>query len=107
VPAPLLARLDAAFARNPDPDAIQKSINRKGWVRVHTLTQEEYDTYLGNDVHICYDRDGRDWTYCASSSGNGLYKAPSWQHMLAPRSFSDNHWMILASEFDGKLPCQV
>jgi hypothetical protein len=102
----LLQRLDAAYTKSPDPDAIQKSLLAKGWRKGHNLSQREWDElregtivigYFWNDIFLL----------CSSGQEKPGHFTPrntqSWY--AANDALNSSHWVIPAEEyFEGSQP---
>jgi hypothetical protein len=102
----LFEKLDAAYARNPDPDAVAKSFGRGGWVKCSEISRNFFEEnkrvpyVIGVfnpetlELRSISGKGARGWyfTHCASSWGSFI-------STLSRAAGGGHYWMIPQSEY--------
>ncbi len=102
MPAPLLSRLDAAYAKNPDPDAIQRTFQPKGWIPCKGMTREQHAVLHDRYAALVTHNEGttRPWYLVQSQRWRFWF-----DHEFTTGGDWDNAYVIPIEEFeDGVWP---
>jgi len=101
----LIQRLNEAYARNPDPDAIQKAVWPSTWIRCNSITPEFFEAEKNNDwvvknfevsgLHVFHGvKHNWRFTHCAATAQD-----------FVRALHQDTWWMIPLKDYEeGSIP---
>lgn len=97
----VVSKLDEAFRRNPDPDAMVRALNNNGWVKGSEFTPALYGEWYGRMNMVghfnLYEETPR-WTI------DGEYRC-NWGLDYVLNNLSGHYFVLLEDYVEGEEPC--